>query len=617
MHKYALALLLVLSLLPWGVPAVKTDAAQDGCGADATAIHTIQGDDLRSPMIGERIVIEGVVVADFQDPFNELGGFFVQEEAADIDDDPLTSEGIFVNDANNRNSIDVAVGDVVRIEGSVNEITTDFVAMTQLRNIRAMTVCASGASVAPTPMTMPVAEESDWERVEGMLVSIPQALIVAENYNLGRFGQVMLTYGDRMYIPTNVARPGPDADAVMQENSRRRIFLDDGSSAQNPDPVPYPPSGLTALNTLRSGDQIADITGVIEHSYGFYRVHPVAPVTLITENPRPDEPPAVGGEVTVAAFNVLNYFNGNGQGGDFPTPRGARTPEEFERQNAKIVAALLALDADVIGLMEIENDGDGPDSAVATLVDELNAVAGDGTYAYVPDPDGFELPIENSREGGDEIKVAMIYRPARVTPVGDSMTTTAPPFDQRRPSLAQTFDSVADGERFTVVVNHFKSKGCSGAGSLDRAQGDGQGCFNAERTQAALTLIAWLANDPTGSGDPDVLIIGDLNAYGMEDPLMAFQGAGYVNLLKKYLGTRDYSYIYYGEAGTLDHILASASLDGQVSGAAVWHINADEPRVLDYTMNYKTDAQHTTLYDDGPFRSSDHDPVLVGLNLGD
>ncbi|NDJ78882.1 MAG: ExeM/NucH family extracellular endonuclease, partial [Chloroflexi bacterium] len=589
------ACLLVIGLLPWSwsgnwstsgaAPAYR----EGGCGDPATPIHAIQGTDLRSPQVGQRLTIEGVVTADFQETLTGLGGFFLQEEDDQTDGDPRTSEGIFVNDGNNINSIDVNVGDVVRVEGSVNEIDTSFVVMTQFRNVRSMTLCGTGASVAAIEMTLPVSSLDEWEAVEGMLVTLPQTLTVAEGYNLGRYGQMLLNTGDRLSIPTEVVPPGDPARALAEENLLRTIMIDDGSNEQNPDPVPYPPEGLTAENTLRAGDQISSITGVVEHSFGVYRIHTTQPVTVEYAALRPTDPPDVGGRLTVAAFNVLNYFNGDGQGGGYPTPRGARDPEEFTRQRDKIITAILALDADVIGLMEIENDGYGPESAVADLVDGLNAVAGEGTYAYIIDPEGFELPIENSREGGDEIKVALIYRPASVTPVGPPMTTVDPPFDRRRPSLTQTFDEVATGERFTVVVNHFKSKGCSGAGGLNRDQDDGQSCFNQERVEAAQTLSTWLATDPTNSGDPDFLIIGDLNAYAMEDPLMVFQDAGYVNLLLEFPGTADYSYVYFGEAGTLDHALGTASILPQVTGAAAWHINADEPRILDYVMQYKSE----------------------------
>ncbi|MCG8376718.1 MAG: ExeM/NucH family extracellular endonuclease, partial [Chlorobiales bacterium] len=256
-------------------------------------------------------------------------------------------------------------------------------------------------------------------------------------------------------------------------------------------------------------------------------------------------------------------------------------------------------------LAEIENDGYGPDSALQNLVDGLNAAAQPGTTYALVDPG---LP----RLGGDEIAVALLFRVETVAPFGPAATTDAYPFDAKnRQPLAQTFSHLATDERLTVVVNHLKSKGsCESATDLNSDQGDGQGCWNALRVDAAVVLADWLATDPTGSGDPDVLIVGDLNAYAMEDPIAALKAAGYTDLIAGYAGADAYSYVYSGQAGYLDHALSNASLTPQVIGVTIWHINADEPRALDYN-----DHNQPALYQPNLFRSSDHDPVLVGLTL--
>jgi len=303
----------------------------------------------------------------------------------------------------------------------------------------------------------------------------------------------------------------------------------------------------------------------------------------------------------VASFNVLNYFTTFGE-------RGADNQAEFDRQRTKIITALVALDADVVGLMEIENDGYGEYSAIADLVNGLNAVAGAGSYAYI-DP-GVE------KIGDDEIAVGLIYQPAHVTPVGaaailDDSFNPAYHEDKNRPALAQTFAENATGEKFTAVVNHLKSKGSSCADLGDPDTGDGQGNCNLTRTRAMTVEIEWLATDPTGSNDPDFLIIGDLNAYGMEDPIVAALDAGYTDLSKQYLGDEAYTYIFDGMSGYLDHALSNPSLTGQVTGATEWHINADEPSVIDYNVEYKPQD----FYAPDAYRSSDHDPVVVGLNL--
>jgi predicted extracellular nuclease len=416
----------------------------------------------------------------------------------------------------------------------------------------------------------------------------------------------------RLPNPTHIAAPGAAANAQEDLNDRSRIELDDGNTWQNKDPITHPFPGLSASNTLRGGSTVTGLVGVLDYSHDIYRVQPVDDVIFSNDNPRPAFPTAVGGTLKVASFNVLNYFNGDGLGGGFPTPRGAESASEFTRQRVKIVTAILTMDADVIGLMEIENDGYGTESAVADLVNGLNDVVGKGTYAYI-DPGVSAI-------GTDAIAVGFIYKPATVTLIGASAILDAsvdPTFndDKNRPALAQTFQENATAGRFTAVVNHFKSKGsdCNSLGDPDI--GDGQGNCNLTRTSAAVALANWLATDPTSSNDPDYLILGDLNSYAMEDPISALTSAGYTDLAASLIGSSAFSYVFAGEWGYLDYAMSNGSLTAQVTGVTEWHINADEPPVLDYNENYKSAGQITSLYSPDAYRSSDHDPVVIGLEL--
>jgi predicted extracellular nuclease len=572
------------------------------CGAPATFIHEAQGSGLSTPIAGSVRSVEGIVVGDYQGT-GQFGGYYVQEEDADADADPATSEGIFVFNT----ATAVSLGDTVRVRGTV----TEFSNLTQLSSATSVLICSTGNAVTPTSATLPVSSLAFWERYEGMRIRIAQELTVTETFTLGRFGEVVLSVNGRLDNPTNVEEPGAPAIALQNLNDRSRIVLDDGNNQQNIDPTFYPQGGLSASNTLRVGDSLPSVTGVLDQRFGVYRIQPVdtSAIAFTHTNPRPLAPDSVGGNLRVSAFNVLNYFNGNGLGGGFPTARGASSPFEFDRQRDKIISAMTALDAHVIGLMELENDATGS-SAIEDLVAGLNAGTGPGTYAF----------IDTGVVGTDAIRVGILYQPAVVTPVGDYAildSTVDPRFidNLNRPAIAQTFDLVSTGGRFTVVVNHLKSKGSSCDAVGDPDIGDGQGNCNLTRTAAAEALVDWLASDPTGSGDPDVLVIGDLNAYAKEDPIQVFEGAGYVNAIDAFLGDHAYSFVFQGQSGYLDHALASPSLAGQVAGVTEWHVNADEPVVLDYNTEFKTANQVNTFYDDGPYRSSDHDPLLVGLNL--
>lgn len=614
----------------------------------ASKIHDIQGSGLTSPVVSEVRTIEAIVVGDFQGS-TRLGGFFVQEEDADADADPGTSEGLFVFQG--AAGTDVQVGDKVRVTGTVTEFSNGTSSLTELSSVTSVVVVSSGNPLpAASVVSFPLATATSLEALEGMRVQVSTTLTVTDTNDLapvGRFGNVMLSSDGPGNAPGTDARldtytqfnmPDVAGNAAYQAQiALRRIVLDDGSDDTFVDPIALGRDGnpLTATNTLRDGDTVANLTGILDDRFGnantgAYRIQPTGPVDFDATNAR-TAAPDVGGSLRVASFNVLNYFNGDGKGEGFPTSRGADTLTEFTRQQAKIVSALHGLNADIVGLIEIElekTDGYGPLSAIASLVNALNAVAGAGTYAYI-DPGSADM-------GSDEIAVGFIYKPASVTPRGAAATLTSafvdpdPDFPgggdgfnsgQQRPSLAQTFEVNATGAVFTPVINHFKSKGSSAGGIGDSDIGDGQGLSNGTRARAADTLVDWLKTDPTGSGDADFLILGDLNAYAMEDPLREIRSgaddtAGTDDDYASLVGSAGYSYGFNAQWGSLDHALASAGLQSQVTGAADWHINADEPEVLDYNVENKTVAQQTTLFAPDAYRSSDHDPVVVGLNLG-
>lgn len=599
-----------------------TATAQTSCSSAPPAttiapIHQIQGNASLSPLVGQTVTTSGVVTK------VNNNGFFMQDETGD--GLAQTSDGIFVYTGATPT---VSVGQLVQLTGVVAEFNTGAAGnsitaahtVTELTGVSNLTVQASGRAVPPTVITLP-ATPAELERVEGMLVTINNPLTASQNYFQGRYGQVTLSAGGRLEKPTNAHRPGSaDALALAQANAMRQILLDDGTSVQNPSPTPY----LAADNTLRAGDTIDSLTGVVDYGLstsdsagaGSYKVHPTAPVSFTRVNQRTSSPDTVGGNIRLASANLLNYFTtfGNGQtangltgqgcapSGTTSDCRGADSLAEFTRQRDKLLAELKAMNADVIGLMELQNNSE----AIANLVSGLNSLMGAGTYAAVSDP--------STGVGTDAIKVGIIYKPGVVTPVGTSISDTDP--SHKRPSVAQTF-AAANGELFSVVVNHFKSKGCTGAAGVDADQLDGQGCFNASRVAEAQAVTSFVQDLQTRSANNRVVLLGDFNAYGMEDPVDEFTSKGYVDLAKRF-SAFDYSYVFDGEAGSLDHAIGTPELNAVVTGASVWHINADEPSIIDYNLEFKQPACAACApdpYAATVYRSSDHDPVVLGLNL--
>jgi predicted extracellular nuclease len=597
----------------------------DDAGVVIAKIHEIQGSGTVSALDGQTVTIEGVVTGDFQTGSGtngDLNGFYVQEEDSDRDGNAATSDGIFINDGSSP-GVDVSVGDRVRVTGTVDELS-QLTAITSLTNV---TVQSPGNALpAIVDLDLPAASIAtnadgkyiaDLEAFEGMRVRLPATLSVTELFQLDRYGEIQLAQGGGLTQFTQTNAPSVAGyDAHLQSIAKRTIILDDGQTRQNPDPIVYPDGNLDPSDSLRHGDTIANLTGIVHFGRASgangdetYRMMPTVAPTFNRVNARSAAPSAVGGDLTVASFNVLNYFT-------TLNSRGADTASEFERQTDKLVTALARMDADVVGLVELENNYTaGANSAIAKLVDRLNATVGAGTYAYI-DP--------GRNVGDDAIAVGVIYKPSAVSLAAD--TTIAVLTDANLPAgfsgsifsggntnrspLAVTLTENATNERFTLVVNHLKSKGGIGTGA-DADAGDGQGSYNATRLRGAQAIDAWLDGDPTGSGDRDLLMVGDFNAYTKEDPI-AFLSGEYDNLIADRLGASAYSYVFDGQAGVLDYAFSSATLTPQVTGVTEWHINADEPDAFDYDETFNPSG----LFDSTtPDRASDHDPVIVGLQL--
>jgi predicted extracellular nuclease len=596
--------------------------AVQGCSGPFTPIYDIQGSGFDTPYDGQDVVTEGIVVGDFQEGGKD--GFFIQDATGD--GDPDTSDGVFVY----YTGVDVAVGDHVRLQGEASE----YYDATQIGYIDWLEVCAVGEPLpAPGVLTLPVASIDDYEAYEGMLVTFPQDLVIAEYYNFDRYGTIVLA--SQRYLQFT-AQFEPDVTgyaASMDEYALNSITLDDGRTSQNPDPARHP-NGLDfdLYNFFRGGELLTNVTGVIDYSYGAYVIQPTEGADYTPTNPRTVAPDILEGDIKVASLNVYNYFTTLDDSGDICGPlgdqgcRGADNPEELERQRAKILSALLKIDADIVGLMEIENDrpGPSPDYAVADLVTGLNDAAGPGTYDYIP----------TGAIGEDVIKVALIYKPGSVTPMGAFAVlddSVDPSFldDYNRPVLAQTFADNIVGDAVTVAVNHLKSKSGPYSGDpdpenpLDFDQGDGASWWNETRKSGAQAEVNWLASDPTGTGVENLLIIGDLNAYDKEDPIDVIKAGAdatpgtdddFVDMIHEFLGEAAYSYLFDGKVGYLDYAMANTALAEYVADTTIWHINADEADLINYDMSFKQDAQDA-IYAPDEYRASDHDPVIITLTF--
>ncbi len=604
---------------------------------DVVPIAEIQGTGAASPLVGQTVTTRGVVTATY--PTGGFDGLYLQTEGTGGDpaDDatPGASDGVFVYSRAAAEA--VQAGDHVEVTGPVSE----YFGLTQVRASTWTVLDEPAQEVKPTVTPWP-ATEAEREALEGMLLAPEGDFTVTDNYSTNYYGTIGLAAGTSPLVqPTTVGRPlSAEYHAQVADNAARAVLLDDGattnysSSSNAAKPLPW----LTGGDPVRVGAAVTFTTPVVldfrYDAWGFQPLTHLTPDVAGTVQPatfedtRSERPADVGGNLKVGTFNVLNYFTTTGdqltgctyytdRAGDPVTvrggclARGAAEAEDLERQEAKIVAAISGLGADVVALEEIENSvhfGKPRDQALSDLVDALDEHDGAGTWAYVASP--AEVP-----EDEDVIRNAFIYRTATAEPVGESrILVGSEAFVNAREPLAQVFQPaggvLADtGDDVLVVTNHFKSKGSAGPWPGDADQGDGQGNANESRVRQATALVEFADVVAAEAGTDRVLLVGDFNAYEKEDPIVVLTDAGYTDLGPT---TGKYSYSFGGQVGSLDHVLASPAAAELVTGADIWNINAYEPVANEYSRyNYNV----SLLYDTTPFRSSDHDPFLVGLDL--
>ena len=509
---------------------------------------------------GQAVVADGVVTGAFLGR-DRLNGVYLQQST---EHGPV---GLFVYmpAATASDAERLVPGKHVQLHASTGEHRGQI----QLQRVERVEICARDRPTAPKEVEWPLNEEA-LSRLEGLLLTFPQPLTVTGNYELARYGSLKLA-GERLFRPTNT----PD-----KPQERAVLMLDDGSYRTFPNLIPY----LNDEGTRRVGSRVEGLTGVLAHAFDAWRLHPTETPRFADTNPRPAPLPAPGERLRVATFNVENYFITLGQ-------RGAADAAELERQRAKLAAAVAGLKADILALVEVENDP----GALADLVEQLSARTGVRYRAVGGRAD----------RGADAIKVALIYRPDRVEAVSELHADN----DRvhHRPPLAAFFRSREGGPVFGVVTAHFKSKtGCPPRGDIDR----GQGCWNERRVAQARAMNAFLERLAAAEGHERLLLIGDLNAYGAEDPIRTLTDTGLVDLIARELPPEQrYTYVFRGESGYLDHALASPALAPGMAQLLPWPINADEPPFL----GYDGPESGVSRFHPDPFRSSDHDPVVVDL----
>lgn len=569
--------------------AVAAAPARAGCSGEVTPIHA-----LGPPQVHERVEVRGVVTA----VFPGMKGFFVETPRAGWDSDPATPEAVFVYAG--RHALPAGPGWLI----AFNARYQLFHGVPELSRVHALTRCARHDLPAPATLRFPLAAGA-WRAHLGMRVVMAQAMTVGDLGDFVRYGEVRVSAGGRHYAPTALTVPGTGAASLARAASARLLWLDDGSHRVHPDKLRLGGLSFDARHPLRAGQVLHTVTGIAWHAFGRDLLEVTSLQRDAGSSPRItvnglDLPPGL----RVVSYNVENDFNRALTGPSFPTERGARTPAQFHCQTQKLVSALAELRPDVAGLQEIENNGYGSGGALATLVDALNRHIETADYRFI-------RPPHRQRLGTDLIAPALIYDAHRVIPVGRVAVLAAPAGSHvlaeglRRPALAASFRRRDNGALFTVVVVHLRSKRSSCGAGLDSHSGAGH-CALA-RIAASRYLAHWAGTRPTGINTGAIALLGDFNAYQQEGAMRFLRHAGWRT--EPPLATSRPGYTESGRwgAGRLDYILLASAPATRVSGAAIWHSDADEAPGFGYAGRPACTGKAA------PYRASDHDPVIVVL----
>lgn len=622
-----------------GSAAPQPDPTPTEPGATVT-IPEIQGTGAESPLKGQNVTTQGVVTAVWQGE-KSLNGFTIQTPGTGKTAPTEASEAVFVYTGGT--GFYPEIGESVEITGTVDE----YFGQTQVALSTGSTLDDALSPITPLAINALPEGDEEREKLESMLLK-PGVHTVTDNYGLNRYGELGLAPGtEALRQPTDIVSPGSQEQKDMEaSNATKYVILDDGSTRDfsrdgASTKLPYIMQNGSEVKTIRTTNQVefTDSGVILGYGHEQWRFQPTTMITgdsatadlPITWDPARPEAPQVDGDYTVAAFNVLNFFInlgedngakaykdrfGNGVGSDSGTFRGAWSESAFNDQKGKILTALEGLDADVIGLSEIENAantvGGSYDDAVKYLVGELNSRAGSEKWDYVKAP-------ANASADTDVIRTAIIYKKDRVEPVGEATLLEDARFKgTARTPLAAEFQPVSDRcaaegpDSFVVVTNHFKSKGSVANGDADT--GDGQGNNPNVRNAHAQAVLDGLSEQPKWQ-EKATFVMGDLNAYSKEDAISVFRNAGYTIPVEELNAQEDWqdvaSYQFSGRLGSLDHILANEHVDAQA--AQTWNINSDEPIAMEYSRRNYTGGD--VFEADNPYRSSDHDPVKVGFNL--
>jgi predicted extracellular nuclease len=558
-----LGLLLIAACTDSGAPA---ESPPGLCQADSTPISSIQGDGYYSPLQDSLVTTRGTVTL-----VVEGDGVYIEDHGLSANNSK--SRALFLSDETLSQS--ALPGQLLAVSGQVAELGSSRDKLTSVIDIYAVEICSQNPALPLTNASLPMNSRAR-EALESMRVSLEQLLTVTDVYKLSR-GELTLSANGVLRAPTEVVIPGPAARELEKENRSQSVVVKLPETHRLPIPV---------------GSTFNEIDGLMGHNGRAQQLFLAAIPSADVPDPDFIDPP-VSGHVRIVNSNLLNFFNGDGNGRGFPTERGADTIDEFLAQSARIRAVMTRIQPDLLAVQELENDGFGPQSAAHALLALLNETGNE---------DWNFIETQGGRIGGDVITVGLFYRQQVLEAIGQPQTLDSSEFrGLSRQPLVQLFRDRRTSMEFLVAANHLKSKGSCPEKGINADQEDGQGCWNPARVSAVIAELEWLERLAKTKGMDNILILGDMNAWRMEDPVREFRNASFVDVVEHISGLPQHSFLYWGQTGTLDYVFASPAMSGFARAAKIWHINADRARYMDHPKPW--------------LRASDHDPVIVDFDF--
>lgn len=427
-----------------------------------------------------------------------------------------------------------------------------------MKNVFSILLLALCATMASAQVKVSFDElRANWDSYQGEQIRLTTPMVVT-----GVFYDSLLLSPERLYVPEEKAVGLHEGDSTtyyqwVKYNHEQSLCL---SAKYYPYQILHG-AVLRNLTAKVSGTRRL-VTGQTPH---------------FTHNrPKAVRPNTKAADLVICAANIQNYF------ADLGGYAGAKDEKKFKMQTEKVARALNFLHADIYAICEMERGNKSPQ----VLVDRMNQLAHKQLYAYVNNDGG---------DGdGDVISVCYLYRTDRVRPYGPTLyayelTEGYERYHNR--FKAKGFEDIRTGERFSISLNHPRSK------RGDPRRSDSLRMENIYRIEAVLQQMEETYNDP------DILMLGDYNCYTYERPIQYICAQGYIDEVMKHNPT-GYSYVWKGEMGYLDRVFANTTMDKQILFVHPVHLNAD----CFYSLGYKSRYAKPTV-----FRYSDHEPLLIGI----